>query len=148
MRQASLGRGARSNSARSWSRSREAIEARHEPGHGRRVGLADAVDVGADQDQAAGAALAVGGGEARLGAADLAGEGVALAALGLLQRVTVRLDREHKPSRVETHTARFRTYRQFKALPCTLIGSINVARLDPFKARYRFLRFDTVGVRF
>ena len=44
------------------------------------------LDVGADQDQAAGAALAVGGGEAGLGAADLAGEGVALAALGLLER--------------------------------------------------------------
>ena len=54
------------------------------------VGLADAVDVGADQDQAAGAALAVGGGEARLGAADLAGEGGALAALGLLERFFLR----------------------------------------------------------
>ena len=31
---------------------------------GNRFGLADAVDVGADQDQAAGAALAVGGGDA------------------------------------------------------------------------------------
>ena len=58
--------------------------------HGRRVGLADAVDVGADQDQAAGAALAVSGGETRLGAADLAGEGVALAALGFLQRFFLR----------------------------------------------------------
>ena len=90
MRQASLGRGARSNRARSWSRSRKLIEALHEPGHGRRVGLADAVDVGADQDQAAGAALAVGGGEAGLGAADLAGEGGALAALGLLERLFLR----------------------------------------------------------
>ena len=43
------------------------------------------LDVGADEDQAAGAAFAVGGGDARLGAADLAGEGVALAALSLLQ---------------------------------------------------------------
>ena len=42
----------------------ELIEALHEPGHGHRVGLADAVDIGADQDQAAGAALAVGGGDA------------------------------------------------------------------------------------
>ena len=42
----------------------ELIEALHEPGHGHRVGLADAVDVGTDQDQAAGAALAVGGGDA------------------------------------------------------------------------------------
>ena len=64
----------------------ELIEALPEPRHGYRVGLADAVDVGADQDQAAGAALAVGGGEAGLGAADLAGEGVPLAALGLLER--------------------------------------------------------------
>ena len=68
----------------------EAIEPFHEPGHGRRVGLADVVDVGADQDQAAGAVLAVGGGEARLGAADLAGEGVALAALSLLERFFLR----------------------------------------------------------
>ena len=49
------------------------------------VGLRTVLDVGADEDQAAGAALAVGGGDARLSAADLAGEGVALAALGLLQ---------------------------------------------------------------
>ena len=68
----------------------ELIEALHEPGHGHRVGLADAVDVGADQDQAACAALAVGGGEAGLGAADLAGEGGALAALGLLERCFLR----------------------------------------------------------
>ena len=45
---------------------------------------ADAVDVGADEDQAVGAAFAVGSGEAGLGAANLAAEGVALAALGLL----------------------------------------------------------------
>ena len=63
----------------------ELIEAIHEPGHGHRVGLADAVDVGTDQDQAAGASLAVDGGDARLGASDLAGEGVALAVLGLIQ---------------------------------------------------------------
>ena len=43
------------------------------------VGLRGVLDVGAEQDQAAGAALAVGGGEAGLGAADLAGEGGALA---------------------------------------------------------------------
>ena len=42
--------------------------------------------IGTNADQAAGAALAVGGGDARLGAADLAGEGVALAALSLLDR--------------------------------------------------------------
>ena len=54
------------------------------------VGLRGVLDVGADQDQAAGAALAVGGGEAGLGAADLAGEGVALAALSLLQRFFLR----------------------------------------------------------
>ena len=65
----------------------ELIKALHEPGHGRRVGLADTVDVGADQNQAAGAALAVGGGEAGLGAADLAGEGGALTALSLLERL-------------------------------------------------------------
>ena len=65
----------------------EFIESLHEPLHGLRVGLADAVDIGADQDQAAGAALAVGGGEAGLGAADLACEGIALAALGLLERL-------------------------------------------------------------
>ena len=53
----------------------EAIEALHEPGVRRRVGLRGVLDVGADQDQAASAALAVGGGEAGLGAADLAGEG-------------------------------------------------------------------------
>ena len=64
----------------------ELIEALYEPRHGRRVGLADAVDVGAQENQAAGAALAVGGGEARLGAADLTGEGGALSALGLLER--------------------------------------------------------------
>ena len=58
--------------------------------HSLRVGLADAVDVGAEQDQTAGAALAVGGGEAGLGAADLAGEGVTLAALGLLERLFLR----------------------------------------------------------
>ena len=58
----------------------ELIKALPEPGHGRRVGLADAVDVGADQDQAAGGALSVGGGDAGLGATDLAGKGVALAA--------------------------------------------------------------------
>ena len=68
----------------------EPIEALPEPGHGRRVGLADAVDVGAEQDQAAGTALAVGGGEAGLGAADLAGEGGALSALGLLERLFLR----------------------------------------------------------
>ena len=49
------------------------------------VGLRGVLDVGADEDQAAGAAFAVGGGEARLGAADLSSEGVALAALSLLQ---------------------------------------------------------------
>ena len=49
------------------------------------VGLRAVLDVGANEDQAAGAALAVGGGEARLGAADLTGEGLALAALRLLQ---------------------------------------------------------------
>ena len=48
------------------------------------------VDVGADQDQAAGAALAVGGGDAGLSTADLAGEGVALAALSLMQRFFLR----------------------------------------------------------
>ena len=68
----------------------ELIEALYEPRHGRRVGLANAVDVGADQDQAAGAALAVGGGEAGLGAADLACEGGALAVLGLLERLFLR----------------------------------------------------------
>ena len=65
----------------------ELIEALHEPRHGHRVGLADAIDIGADQDQAACAALAIGGGDANLGAADLAGEGVALSALGLLERL-------------------------------------------------------------
>ena len=55
------------------------------------VVLHGVLDVGADQDQAAGAALAVGSGEAGLGAADLAGEGVALAALGLLQLFFPRL---------------------------------------------------------
>ena len=64
----------------------EAIESLHELGYGRRVALTHAVNVGADQDQAAGAALAVGGGDTRLGVADLAGEGVALAALSLLER--------------------------------------------------------------
>ena len=68
----------------------EAGESLHEPVVLGGVGLADAVDVGADQDQAAGAALAVGGGEAGLGAADLAGEGVALSAFGLLERLFLR----------------------------------------------------------
>ena len=68
----------------------ELIKALHEPGPVHRVGLADAVDVGADQDQAAGAALAVGGGDPRLGAANLACEGVALASLGLLERFFLR----------------------------------------------------------
>ena len=56
----------------------------------RGVGLRGVLDVGADQDQAAGAAFAVGGGDAGLGAADLAGEGIALAALGLLERLIYR----------------------------------------------------------
>ena len=47
-----------------------------------RVVLRGVLDVGADQDQAAGAALAVGGGEAGLGAADLAGEGGAVGGVG------------------------------------------------------------------
>ena len=63
-RQASLGRGAKSNSTPVLVALQELIEALHEPGHEHRVGLADAVDVGAEQDQAAGAALAVGGGDA------------------------------------------------------------------------------------
>ena len=44
------------------ARSRNSLRSFSEPGHGHPVGLA--VDVGADQDQAAGAALAVGGGDA------------------------------------------------------------------------------------
>ena len=54
------------------------------------VGLRTVLDVGAHENQAAGAALAVGGGDAGLGAADLAGEGCALAALGLLERFFLR----------------------------------------------------------
>ena len=46
----------------------------------------------AEQDQAACAALAGGGGEAGLGAADLAGEGGALSALGLLERFFLRCE--------------------------------------------------------
>ena len=63
-RQASLGRGAKSNSARSWSCSRNSS----------RPFMSLVMDtgsawltlsiIGADQDQAAGAALAVGGGDA------------------------------------------------------------------------------------
>ena len=41
-------------------------------------------------DQSAGAAFAVGGGDAGLSTADLAGEGVALAALSLMQRFFLR----------------------------------------------------------
>ena len=63
----------------------EAIEPLQEPVVLGGVGLRAVLDVGADEDQAAGAAFAVGGGEANLGTADLAGEGVALAALSLLQ---------------------------------------------------------------
>ena len=70
----------------------EFIEPLHEALPGNRFGLADAVDVGADQDQAAGAAFAVGGGDAGRGAANLACEGVALAALGLLERFFLRLE--------------------------------------------------------
>ena len=47
----------------------ELIEAIHEPRHGRRVGLADAVDVGAHEDQAAGAALTMPNGQRSLAAA-------------------------------------------------------------------------------
>ena len=45
------------------------------------IGLGDVIDVGADEDQLAGAALAFGGSDSRLGAPDLAFEVVALAAL-------------------------------------------------------------------
>ena len=65
----------------------EAIEPLQEPVVLGGVSLRAVLDVGADEDQATGAALTVGGGDARLGAADLAGEGVALAALRLLQLV-------------------------------------------------------------
>ena len=44
----------------------------------------DMLQVGAHEDQAAGAALAFGGGDAGLGAPDLAFEVVALASLGIL----------------------------------------------------------------
>ena len=70
----------------------EFIESLHETLSGNRFDLADAVDVGADQDQAAGAAFAVGGGDAGLCAADLACEGIALAALGLLEFFFLRLE--------------------------------------------------------
>ena len=63
----------------------EAIEPVHELVVFGGVGLRAVLDVGADENQATGAAFAVGGGETNLGAADLAGEGVALAALGLLE---------------------------------------------------------------
>ena len=48
------------------------------------IGLSDMLEVGADKDQAAGAALAFGGGDAGLGAPDLAFEVVALTSLGIL----------------------------------------------------------------
>ena len=63
----------------------EAIELVDEPVVLGGIGLRAVLDVGADENQAAGAAFAVGGGEANLGTADLAGEGVALASLSLLQ---------------------------------------------------------------
>ena len=66
------------------------IEARHDVRLQRGIGVHAAVEVGAQEDQAAGAAFAGGGGEAGLGAADLAGEGLALAALGLLERFFLR----------------------------------------------------------
>ena len=68
------------------------IEARHDFRLQCGIGVHAAVEVGADQDQAAGAAFAVGGGDAGLGAADLACEGIALAALGFLERFFLRLE--------------------------------------------------------
>ena len=69
---------------------KEAIEPLQEPVVLGGVGLRRVFNVGADENKAAGAAFAVGGGEAGLGTADLAGEGVALAALGLLERFFLR----------------------------------------------------------
>ena len=49
------------------------------------IGLGDVLDVGADENQAAGAALAFGGGDAGLGAPDLAFEDFFPVALGFQQ---------------------------------------------------------------
>ena len=55
------------------------------------IGLGEVFHVGAHEDQAAGAAFTVSGGDAGLGAADLAFEVIALAALGILELFFARL---------------------------------------------------------
>ena len=63
----------------------EAIESLHEAFALIGIAAGDVLKVGAEKDQAAGTALAFGGGDAGLGAPDLAFEVVALASLGILQ---------------------------------------------------------------
>ena len=63
----------------------EAIEFFQETGLALRVSLGDMLQVAAQEDQAAGAAFALGGGDPGLGASDLFLQVGALAALGMLQ---------------------------------------------------------------
>ena len=62
----------------------EYIESLHEAGLAVGIGLGDVLEVGTHEDQAAGAALAFGGGDAGLGAPNLFLQVVALASLGIL----------------------------------------------------------------
>ena len=63
----------------------EYIKPLHEAGLEVGIGLGDVLHVGADEDQTAGAALAFGGGDAGLGAADMALESFFSEALGFEQ---------------------------------------------------------------
>ena len=68
----------------------ELIESLHETGHRNRVVLGDVLQVGAHEDQAAGAALAVGGADPGLGVPDLFLQVGALVSLGILKLFFLR----------------------------------------------------------